>query len=104
MGYFTKWARFFNLGNVGRAVYEKPLGPNANPVNSVFGSAGIPVIRTMYSLKPSIALPGNTLVLNSTTGIASSELVEGSRLSDLQAQHLTLVGVVAGGLSNQGMP
>lgn len=97
MGYFTKWARFFNLGNSGRAVYEKPLGPQSNPINSVYGSAGIPVIRTMYSLKPAIVLQGQTLTLDSVAGTASQVLIDGARLSHLNYTKPSIVGITAPG-------
>lgn len=81
--YPVPFARRFADGGALRSIYEKPYGPNSNPPTDIRGNGGHFIIRSMGALHPAIALPGNTLTLNSVAGIASTVFFQNTQLVPL---------------------
>jgi hypothetical protein len=79
----------FNTTNMGQEVFERPL---TQPVTSVYGSAGIPVQRIMYTERPAQVIPNRTAVVNSILGNGDTYagLLDLSQLSQNSATNTSM--------------
>jgi hypothetical protein len=73
-----QWAQRFADGGALRSIFAKPNGPHSNPLTDIRGNGGHFVIRSMAPLHPAVVIPGNTLVLQSVAGIASTVYFHGA--------------------------
>jgi hypothetical protein len=84
--------RFADGGSL-RTIFAKPNGPRSNPLTDIRGNGGHYVLRSFEPYRPAIALQGNTLVLNSIAGIASTVFFAGTETLPLIDQELLGVAV-----------